>query len=38
MSRIESGNKSIRLEVSKGKFEDVDVEQVVDQIITLISI
>ena len=29
---IESGNKSIRLEVSKGKFEDVDVEQVVDQV------
>ena len=29
---IESGNKSIRLEVSKGKFEDVDVEQVVSQV------
>ena len=29
---IESGNKSIRLEVSKGKFEDVDVEQVVNQV------
>jgi len=29
---IESGNKSIRLEVSKGKFEDVDVEKVVKQV------
>ena len=29
---IESGNKSIRLEVSKGKFEDVDVETVVRQV------
>lgn len=29
---IESGNKNIRLEVSKGKFEDVDVEQVVNQV------
>ena len=29
---IESGSKSIRLEVSKGKFEDVDVEKVVKQI------
>ena len=29
---IESGSKSIRLEVSKGKFEDVDVEKVVTQI------
>jgi radical SAM superfamily enzyme YgiQ (UPF0313 family) len=29
---IESGNKSIRLEVAKGKFEDVDVETVVRQV------
>jgi anaerobic magnesium-protoporphyrin IX monomethyl ester cyclase len=29
---IESGNKEIRLEVTKGKFEDVDVEKVVRQI------
>ena len=29
---IESGSKAIRLEVSKGKFEDVDVEKVVKQI------
>ena len=29
---IESGNKKIRLEVSKGKFEDVDVEKIVKQI------
>tara|TARA_B100000035_G_C21024700_1_gene565655 strand:+ start:772 stop:2301 length:1530 start_codon:yes stop_codon:yes gene_type:complete len=29
---IESGDKKVRLEVSKGKFEDVDVENVVKQI------
>lgn len=29
---IESGRKDIRLEVSKGKFEDVDVERIVKQI------
>lgn len=29
---IESGKKDIRLEVSKGKFEDVDVEKIVRQI------
>ena len=29
---IESGSKKIRLEVSKGKFEDVDVKKVVKQI------
>ena len=29
---IESGNKKIRLEVSKGKFEDVDINQVVNQV------
>ena len=29
---IESGNKKVRLEVTKGKFEDVDVENVVKQI------
>ncbi|MDC0851179.1 radical SAM protein, partial [Candidatus Pelagibacter sp.] len=29
---IESGNKEIRLEVAKGKFEDVDVEQIVKQV------
>lgn len=29
---IESGDKKIRLEVSKGKFEQVDVEQVVAQV------
>jgi len=29
---IESGNKNIRLEVSKGKFEDVDVKKIVEQI------
>ena len=29
---IESGSRNIRLEVSKGKFEDVDVEKIVKQI------
>lgn len=29
---IESGNKKIRLEISKGKFEDVDVRKVVEKI------
>jgi len=29
---IESGNKKVRLEVTKGKFEDVDVRNVVKQI------
>ena len=29
---IESGRKDIRLEVSKGKFEDVDVEKIVKQV------
>ena len=29
---IESGDKKIRLEVSKGKFQDVDIQQVVNQI------
>lgn len=29
---IESGRKDIRLEVSKGKFEDVDVEKIVNQV------
>ena len=29
---IESGNKSVRLEVNKGKFQDVDVSQVIEQI------
>jgi anaerobic magnesium-protoporphyrin IX monomethyl ester cyclase len=29
---IESGRKDIRLEVSKGKFEDVDVEKIVGQV------
>jgi len=29
---IESGSKKIRLEVSKGKFEDVDVKDVVNQV------
>ncbi len=29
---IESGNKNVRLEVSKGKFEDVDVKKIVEQI------
>jgi anaerobic magnesium-protoporphyrin IX monomethyl ester cyclase len=29
---IESGDKNIRLEISKGKFEDVDVQKVVEQI------
>ena len=29
---IESGSKAIRLEVSKGKFEDVNIKQVVKQI------
>ena len=29
---IESGDKEIRLEVAKGKFEDVDVEQIVKQV------
>jgi radical SAM superfamily enzyme YgiQ (UPF0313 family) len=29
---IESGDKSVRLEVSKGKFEDVDIEKVIKQV------
>ena len=29
---IESGNKNIRLEVSKGKFEDVDIETIINQV------
>ncbi len=29
---IESGSRSVRLEVSKGKFQDVDIKKVVDQI------
>jgi len=29
---IESSNKNIRLEVSKGKFEDVDIKEIVKQI------
>jgi len=29
---IESGNKNVRLEVAKGKFEDVDVDRVIEQI------
>lgn len=29
---IESGNKAIRLEVAKGKFEEVDVERIVKQV------
>ena len=29
---IESGDKNVRLEVSKGKFEDVDVNKVIDQV------
>ena len=29
---IESGNKNIRLEVSKGKFEDVDVTKIIKQV------
>ena len=29
---IESGDKSIRLEVSKGKFEDVDVKKVINKV------
>ena len=29
---IESGDKSVRLEVSKGKFEDVDVNKVIQQV------
>ncbi len=29
---IESGDKKVRLEVSKGKFEDVDVRKVVNQV------
>ncbi len=29
---IESGDKSIRLEVSKGKFEDVDVKKVISKV------
>ena len=31
-SAIESGDKSIRLEVSKGKFEDVDVKKVIRKV------
>jgi radical SAM superfamily enzyme YgiQ (UPF0313 family) len=29
---IESGDKIVRLEVSKGKFEDVDINKVIDQV------
>ena len=29
---IESGDKAVRLEVSKGKFEDVDIQQVIKQV------
>lgn len=29
---IESGDKQVRLEVSKGKFEDVDIEKVINQV------
>ena len=29
---IESADKKVRLEVSKGKFEDVDIEKVIDQV------
>ena len=29
---IENANKQIRLETSKGKFEDVDIKKVVEQI------
>jgi anaerobic magnesium-protoporphyrin IX monomethyl ester cyclase len=29
---IESGDKEVRLEVSKGKFEDVDINQVISQV------
>ena len=29
---IESGDKNVRLEVAKGKFEEVDVKRVIDQI------
>ena len=29
---IESGDKKVRLEVAKGKFEDVDVRKVVNQV------
>ena len=29
---IESGDKKVRLEVAKGKFEDVDVRKVVQQV------
>ena len=29
---IESGDKNVRLEVSKGKFEDVDIKKVVRQV------
>jgi radical SAM superfamily enzyme YgiQ (UPF0313 family) len=29
---IESGDKNVRLEVSKGKFEDVDINKVVQQV------
>lgn len=29
---IESGDKKVRLEVSKGKFEDVDIKQVISQV------
>jgi radical SAM superfamily enzyme YgiQ (UPF0313 family) len=29
---IESGDKNVRLEVSKGKFEDVDIDKVIEQV------
>jgi radical SAM superfamily enzyme YgiQ (UPF0313 family) len=31
---IESSDKSVRLEVSKGKFEDVDIDKVIEQVHT----
>ena len=34
---IESGDKSIRLEVSKGKFEDVDVKKVISKVQTMLT-
>ena len=35
---IESGDKKVRLEVAKGKFEDVDVRKVIKKVFRLESL
>ena len=37
VSTLLSGEKSVRLEVDKGKFEDVDVEKLFKKFMKLIS-